>query len=143
VLWCHSIGAPGMLNGARSDDGWPCALGWAPAPTPPPTPPPPAVCVRLRPGYQGAYGITAVVESHPFDLDKMLFMDWRDDHLDDYPALKQSNNKWVGVEAGRTNSKHELFPTADVMRDDQQTHPIVHMSTHVPSLPPLVKGITS
>lgn len=29
---------------------------------------------------QGAYGIVAEVESHPFELDTMLFMDWRDDH---------------------------------------------------------------
>ncbi len=28
---------------------------------------------------KGAYGIMAEVESHPFDLDTMLFMDWRDD----------------------------------------------------------------
>ncbi len=48
---------------------------------------------KYDPGYQGAYGITVNVESHPFDLDKMLFMDWRDDHLDDYPELKASNSK--------------------------------------------------
>ena len=35
---------------------------------------------QFDPGYQGAYGIMAEVESHPFDLDTMLFMDWRDDH---------------------------------------------------------------
>lgn len=29
---------------------------------------------------QGAYGIIIEVESHPFELDTMLFMDWRDDH---------------------------------------------------------------
>eukprot|EP00890_Picochlorum_soloecismus_P003143 jgi/Picsp_1/382/NSC_00380-R1_lycopene beta cyclase len=46
---------------------------------------------KYDPGYQGAYGITVNVESHPFDVDKMLFMDWRDDHLDNYPDLKKSN----------------------------------------------------
>lgn len=50
---------------------------------------------KYDPGYQGAYGITVNVESHPFDIDKMLFMDWRDDHLDDYPELKQSNSRCV------------------------------------------------
>ena len=35
---------------------------------------------EFDPGYQGAYGIMAEVESHPFELDTMLFMDWRDDH---------------------------------------------------------------
>ncbi|GFR49762.1 hypothetical protein Agub_g11924 [Astrephomene gubernaculifera] len=35
---------------------------------------------KFDPGYQGAYGIVAEVESHPFPLDTMLFMDWRDDH---------------------------------------------------------------
>ena len=29
---------------------------------------------------RGAYGIIIEVESHPFELDTMLFMDWRDDH---------------------------------------------------------------
>lgn len=48
---------------------------------------------EFNPGYQGAYGIVAEVESHPFDLDSMLFMDWRDDHLDDFPALKASNDR--------------------------------------------------
>lgn len=50
---------------------------------------------KYDPGYQGAYGITVNVESHPFDVDKMLFMDWRDDHLDGYPKLKESNSKYV------------------------------------------------
>ncbi|KAG2430978.1 hypothetical protein HYH02_013511 [Chlamydomonas schloesseri] len=35
---------------------------------------------KFDPGFQGAYGIVAEVESHPFALDTMLFMDWRDDH---------------------------------------------------------------
>lgn len=35
---------------------------------------------KFDPGYQGAYGIIAEVESHPFDIDTMLFMDWRDNH---------------------------------------------------------------
>lgn len=43
------------------------------------------------PGYQGAYGITVEVESHPFDVDAMLFMDWRDDHLADDEELKKGN----------------------------------------------------
>jgi lycopene beta-cyclase len=45
------------------------------------------------PGYQGAYGVMVEVESHPFPLDKMLFMDWRDSHLDDAPAMKAANAK--------------------------------------------------
>lgn len=35
---------------------------------------------KFDPGYQAAYGMMIEVESHPFDLDTMLFMDWRDDH---------------------------------------------------------------
>ncbi|KAM7276726.1 hypothetical protein ACFE04_018592 [Oxalis oulophora] len=34
-------------------------------------------------GYQIAHGILAEVESHPFDLDKVVLMDWRDSHLGD------------------------------------------------------------
>jgi hypothetical protein len=33
------------------------------------------------------------VESHPFDVDTMLFMDWRDDHLADLPEVKERNSK--------------------------------------------------
>ncbi|XP_021746961.1 lycopene beta cyclase, chloroplastic/chromoplastic-like [Chenopodium quinoa] len=46
-----------------------------------------------NPGYQVAYGILAEVEGHPFDLDKMLFMDWRDSHLDGNKELKERNSK--------------------------------------------------
>lgn len=46
---------------------------------------------KFDPGYQGAYGIIAEVESHPFALDTMLFMDWRDEHLTG--AAKEANAK--------------------------------------------------
>ncbi|KAL9232622.1 hypothetical protein vseg_007711 [Gypsophila vaccaria] len=46
-----------------------------------------------NPGYQVAYGIVAEVEEHPFDVDKMVFMDWRDSHLDSDPELKERNKK--------------------------------------------------
>jgi len=46
-----------------------------------------------NPGYQVAYGILAEVEEHPFDVDKMLFMDWRDSHLDNDLKLKERNSK--------------------------------------------------
>ncbi|KAF8403597.1 hypothetical protein HHK36_011701 [Tetracentron sinense] len=46
-----------------------------------------------NPGYQVAYGILAEVEEHPFDLDKMVFMDWRDSHLKNNKELKESNSK--------------------------------------------------
>ncbi|RAL48489.1 unnamed protein product [Cuscuta campestris] len=43
-----------------------------------------------NPGYQVAYGIVAEVEEHPFDLNKMVFMDWRDSHLNS-GELKERN----------------------------------------------------
>ncbi|XP_073002070.1 lycopene beta cyclase, chloroplastic/chromoplastic [Typha latifolia] len=46
-----------------------------------------------NPGYQVAYGILAEVEEHPFDLDKMVFMDWRDSHLTANTALKEQNSR--------------------------------------------------
>ncbi|KAG7958818.1 hypothetical protein I3843_10G037500 [Carya illinoinensis] len=46
-----------------------------------------------NPGYQVAYGILAEVEEHPFDVDKMVFMDWRDSHLNDNITLKERNSK--------------------------------------------------
>nr|D9IL23.1 RecName: Full=Lycopene beta cyclase, chloroplastic; Short=OgLCY-B; Flags: Precursor [Oncidium hybrid cultivar]ADJ67814.1 lycopene beta-cyclase [Oncidium hybrid cultivar] len=45
-----------------------------------------------NPGYQVAYGILAEVEEHPFELDQMVFMDWRDSHLGFRPELKKRND---------------------------------------------------
>nr|ALQ56932.1 chromoplast lycopene cyclase [Crocus ancyrensis] len=44
-------------------------------------------------GFQIAHGILAEVESHPFDLDKMVLMDWSDSHLDNEPYLRPNNEK--------------------------------------------------
>ncbi|KAK6163568.1 hypothetical protein DH2020_000432 [Rehmannia glutinosa] len=44
-------------------------------------------------GLQIAHGILAEVDSHPFDLDKMHLMDWRDSHLSNEPGLRASNSK--------------------------------------------------
>ncbi|MBA0739890.1 hypothetical protein Gogos_013117 [Gossypium gossypioides] len=44
-------------------------------------------------GYQIAHGILAEVDSHPFDLDKMVLMDWRDSHLGNEPYLRVNNSK--------------------------------------------------
>lgn len=46
-----------------------------------------------NPGYQVAYGILAEVEEHPFEVDKMLFMDWRDSHLKHNKQLNQRNSR--------------------------------------------------
>lgn len=46
---------------------------------------------KFDPGYQGAYGIVCEVESHPFEVDTMLFMDWRDDHTQPFADMKASN----------------------------------------------------
>uniref|UniRef100_F6HLP6 lycopene beta-cyclase n=1 Tax=Vitis vinifera TaxID=29760 RepID=F6HLP6_VITVI len=46
-----------------------------------------------NPGYQVAYGILAEVEEHPFDVDKMVFMDWRDSHLNNNMELKNRNSR--------------------------------------------------
>ncbi|KAL5995199.1 Lycopene beta cyclase, chloroplastic [Asimina triloba] len=46
-----------------------------------------------NPGYQVAYGILAEVEGHPFEPDKMVFMDWRDSHLDSRGELQERNGR--------------------------------------------------
>ncbi|GMN55492.1 hypothetical protein TIFTF001_024611 [Ficus carica] len=46
-----------------------------------------------NPGYQVAYGILAEVDEHPFDVDKMVFMDWRDSHLNNNKELKERNSR--------------------------------------------------
>jgi capsanthin/capsorubin synthase len=45
-------------------------------------------------GYQIAHGILAEVDGHPFDLDKMVLMDWRDSHLGNEPYLRASNSRF-------------------------------------------------
>jgi lycopene beta-cyclase len=39
----------------------------------------------------GAILYCAEVESHPFDVDTMLFMDWRDDHTSGNDKMQASN----------------------------------------------------
>lgn len=46
---------------------------------------------KFDPGYQAAYGMMIEVESHPFELDTMLFMDWRDDHTKGRPEMRKAN----------------------------------------------------
>ncbi|XP_050229000.1 lycopene beta cyclase, chloroplastic/chromoplastic [Mercurialis annua] len=62
-----------------------------------------------NPGYQVAYGILAEVEEHPFNVDKMLFMDWRDSHLDDIPELKERNRKIPTFLYAMPFSKDRIF----------------------------------
>ena len=45
---------------------------------------------------QAAYGIMVEVESHPFELNTVLFMDWRDDHFDHLPDMKSANECAAG-----------------------------------------------
>ncbi|KAH0659592.1 hypothetical protein KY289_028340 [Solanum tuberosum] len=44
-------------------------------------------------GYQIAHGVLVEVDNHPFDLDKMVLMDWRDSHLGNEPYLRVNNSK--------------------------------------------------
>ncbi|WIA14534.1 hypothetical protein OEZ85_003051 [Tetradesmus obliquus] len=64
---------------------------------------------KFDPGYQGAYGIIAEVESHPFELDTMLFMDWRDDHLASEPEIKARNDKLPTFLYAMPFSKTKVF----------------------------------
>ncbi|KAL8496334.1 hypothetical protein ACS0TY_020153 [Phlomoides rotata] len=45
-------------------------------------------------GYQIAHGILAEVDGHPYDLDKMVLMDWRDSHLGNEPNLRANNSRF-------------------------------------------------
>lgn len=63
----------------------------------------------FNPGYQGAYGIMAEVESHPFDMDTMLFMDWRDDHTAGNPDMHESNRRLPTFLYAMPFSKTKIF----------------------------------
>ncbi|XP_058773682.1 capsanthin/capsorubin synthase, chromoplastic-like [Vicia villosa] len=41
-------------------------------------------------GFQVAFGVLAEVDFHPFDLDKVVLMDWRDSHLRDGNSISKS-----------------------------------------------------
>lgn len=47
------------------------------------------------------------VESHPFDLDTMLFMDWRDDHTADNPDMRASNEVRLSGILTRVECEHK------------------------------------
>lgn len=63
----------------------------------------------FEPGYQGAYGILAHVESHPFELDTMLFMDWRDDHTASDPAMRDANSALPTFLYAMPFDEHRIF----------------------------------
>lgn len=64
---------------------------------------------EFNPGFQGAYGIVAEVESHPFDLETMLFMDWRDDHTKAIPTMFKANEKLPTFLYAMPFSKNRVF----------------------------------
>ena len=63
---------------------------------------------------QGAYGILVDVESHPFALDTMLFMDWRDDYAASDPQMQAAN---------RCASRPPFLVSSDVCRRLTPTFP--------------------
>lgn len=63
----------------------------------------------FEPGYQGAYGILARVDRHPFELDTMLFMDWRDDHTSDDPAMRDANTALPTFLYAMPFDEHRIF----------------------------------
>ena len=50
-----------------------------------------------------------MVESHPFDTDKMLFMDWRDNYCRDKSAMRESNNKYPTFLYAMPFSENRIF----------------------------------
>lgn len=64
---------------------------------------------KFDPGYQAAYGMMIEVESHPFELDTMLFMDWRDDHTQGRPEMRAANQKLPTFLYVMPFSKTKLF----------------------------------
>ena len=45
-------------------------------------------------GFQIAHSVLAEVDDHPFDLDKMVLVDWRDSHLGNEPYLRASSSRF-------------------------------------------------
>eukprot|EP00873_Tetraselmis_striata_P010501 jgi/Tetstr1/430765/TSEL_020550.t1 len=89
------------------------------------------------PGYQGAYGVMAEVESHPFPLDKMLFMDWRDSHLDGAPAVKASNAKLPTFLYAMPFSPTMVFleETSLVKKITEEEYCLIPMGGELPKVP--------
>ncbi|KAE8711050.1 Lycopene beta cyclase [Hibiscus syriacus] len=81
-----------------------------------------------NPGYQVAYGILAEVEEHPFDVEKMVFMDWRDSHF--------ANNDIK--ERMETRLRHLGIKVTSIEEDE---HCVIPMGGPLPVLPQRVVGI--
>jgi len=64
---------------------------------------------KYDPGYQGAYGFIATVESHPFDESSMLFMDWRGDYALSDPDMAKRVAEQPTFLYAMPFSKTEIF----------------------------------
>eukprot|EP00271_Cylindrocystis_brebissonii_P008754 TRINITY_DN23241_c0_g1_i1.p1 TRINITY_DN23241_c0_g1~~TRINITY_DN23241_c0_g1_i1.p1 ORF type:complete len:646 (-),score=84.05 TRINITY_DN23241_c0_g1_i1:738-2675(-) len=120
------------------------------------------------PGYQAAWGILAEVESHPFELDRMLFMDWRDSHLEGQPELHEGNTTLPTFLYAMPFSKTRIFveetslvarPSVDfgviqqrlearlhhlgikVLSIEEEEYCLIPMGGVLPSIPQRVLGI--
>lgn len=62
-----------------------------------------------NPGFQIAYGILAEVDWHPFELGKMVLMDWRDSHLGNEPILRGNNEKLPTFLYAMPFDSHRIF----------------------------------
>lgn len=72
---------------------------------------------RFRaPWGQAAYGIEAEVESHPYQADQMLLMDFRDDHMQENERWqKQSDDRPTFLYVFPTGNKRAFFEETSVI----------------------------
>ena len=66
------------------------------------------------------------VESHPFEPDTVLFMDWRDDHFDNHPNMKAANQYVTCMLPALVRDMSRLSQSADRLL----VVPIVHVIVH-------------
>ncbi|PWA42815.1 lycopene beta-cyclase [Artemisia annua] len=93
-----------------------------------------------NPGYQVAYGILAEVEEHPFDVDKMLFMDWRDSHLGKNTEIMERNSK-IPTFLYATGVKNGRYTRKNVKSIEEDERCVIPMGGPLPVLPQRVLGI--
>ncbi|KAJ4978652.1 hypothetical protein NE237_009432 [Protea cynaroides] len=94
---------------------------------------------QYNPGYQVTYGILAEVEEHPFDLDKMVLMDWRDSHLTNKKDLREKNIPMEEIQERMVARLRSLGIKVRSIEEDERC--VTPMGGSLPVLSQRVEGI--
>ncbi|KAA8544277.1 hypothetical protein F0562_022289 [Nyssa sinensis] len=90
-------------------------------------------------GYQIAHGILAEVDSHPYDLDKMVLMDWRDSHLEETSLVSRPVLSYMEVKRRMVARLRHLGIRVRSLIEDEKC--LIPMGGPLPRIPQSVMAI--